>query len=224
MIVLASRTPITLWSDLCSGWISGQEDWTEEAGGARYVSYANLLTCHWDYRAMDSEGITLLRDLAAQKASATNGAPVAEEVFPEKKTYVTWDRPTLLNLYRVGLIEFVKKHTGEVQVHVHVTTVDAVREFAELLFALNEYFKAVKVPQGTTIVFQVTRMTLSFFAMPLLMPILGKRAFFDFQLLERLNRDIRKLETVIFKEEYKNKAHQEVWKHVVQVMGKENTR
>jgi len=217
MIVINARDPITLWQNLCSGWISGQEDWIEDRTSTRYYSYANLLSTHWLYAEIDGRLPELIRDLGLKGLKDMKIPPAPAYILERMQK----DRFIEGFPMAWGHIDLVKKsRETQVQVHAYIRDLDVTCDFPSWIYEMDQLYKGMRLDEATPTVIHSTAFHFSRITMPLLMPILGKRAFFDYELSAIMNKDIQRLDTVIFKDDFKNKRLQAVWRHVIDVMGR----
>lgn len=210
MIESSSRDPVTLWSDLSQGWISGQEtEWFDEQLGGRFYSYNNLLVCRWDYLAMQTEGEEIRRNLMLKEAHL-------EFLFAQpdllRRDFIdSFDFP-------FGRVDLVKKRSGALALHLYTSVCEFPREFFGNAIQLNAQLKQWKIPPMTPMAFHSTALYFSRTTMPLLLPIFGRRSFLSGELSTYLNKDMDRMKIILSKN-YKNKTHQAVWKHVRKMMG-----
>ncbi len=209
MITITSRDPITLWSDICSGWLSGQEqDWIEEVEGARYYSYSNLFTCHWDYHSVEHEGRSILSACAIKNVKGVEVPGSSKDAVLVKPT--PW-----------GELHILTKKSGAKQVHLYTDQLELCRGFLKLMVGLQTAFHTIGLSAMIPTAIHSTCAYFNRVNLPFLYAVFGRRVFLDTQLTILLNRDIDNLKKILSKD-YRNKGHQRVWKHVVEILGKEN--
>lgn len=209
MIVTNSRDLLTLFHDLAVGWVSGQETtWIDERIGPNDVAYNCLLTGRWDHRAMQIEGQRLA------------GLMRVSPIFANWRTFENGTGVHSYNLGSYVRLDILRKGSGSVTYHVYVPEIEFPRSFFQLLVSLDEIFNSEKVGYLAPVAFHITRLNFSRTTMPFLLPILGRRAFFDVELSETLNKDLDNLKTIL-SPDYRNKKKQAVWALVKKHMGNE---
>lgn len=211
LITIQSRDLVSLWFDLASGWISGQETWIDEKIGRNHIAYHCLLTGGWDHRPFESEGENLT-DLMRLK-------------IPQVPAQ---DYPTTLNgslgVYSYDLgqirIDSLRKANRALSFHVYVPRIEFPRNFFDLLLNIDALFEHWKVPHLTPVGLHITALEFSEVTMPFLLPIMGRKAFFSAELSEIINTDLDNL-SFILSEKYTRKKHQAVWRLVKKRLGPE---
>lgn len=206
---MASRDPITLWSDLCSGWLSGQEqEWIDEVEGARYYSYNNLFSFNWDYHAVDGEGGRIM-SICSVKAPETVHVPGSTKdsvhVCPTK-----W-----------GELHVLTKKAGQKQAHLYTDQLELSRGLLKMILGLQACFRTIGLGAMIPVAIHSTCAYFNRVNLPYLYAIFGRRVFLDVNLTAILNRDIDNLKNILSKK-YKNKGHQRVWMRAVEVLGRDN--
>lgn len=204
MIYLNSRDPISLYSDLMTGFLSGQEDWVQEVDGGKHFTYANLFTCLWDYQAISIEGRKFLTTCAIKK-----GKYGPFEV--EQGSNLRFSKTSF------GEVHFLNRK----QVHVYVRELELIRNYFKVIQELQALFAQEKVEIMTSVALHTSVATFSEKYLPMLYALFGRRAFLNPTLSTRLNLEIDNLQKIL-KPQYKNKSHQKVWEHVVSIIGREN--
>lgn len=214
MIVTQSHDLIALWHDIGMGWLSGQEpNWIDERIGSNYIAYNSLLVGRWDHRLMETEGSNLA---SLMKISSKSSDRL---MTPAILTNGSYGLHRALLYWGISL-ESLRKKSGVIGFHVQVPVVEYPRDFFELILTVDSFLHRWKVPHMSPVAFHITMLKFSTVTMPFLLPVMGRRAFFDAELNERLNSDLDNL-SYILSPDYPNKEKQEVWNLVKNHMGKE---
>ena len=211
MITISSRDLIALWHDLATGFLSGQEDWIDERIGSNYIAYHCLLAGGWDHRPFTTEGENL-RTLMK----------IPEKPFDDFHIRVGANGDQLIESIFIGgtRIDKLRKKSGILSFHIYQSSIEFPRKFFTLLVGLDQLFQNWKVPHLTPVALHITALKFNLITMPFLLPVLGRRAFFNIELSEVLNKDLDNLKRILAPD-YPYKKHQAVWKLVKERMGPE---
>lgn len=240
MIMINARDPIELWYNLCSGWVSGQEDWIEEKSGSMFFSYNNVMAVRWDYNTVENQGKDLLYNLGYKrkgtKLTQLRNKYVDEKALQKlKKVYQSAVKNEKSRfLYGMNFkmepersggcltgLQIMKKQNGSFGVHIYIKVCELPKKFAADLQLFNQIFRDLEIPNMTSVAIHSTALFFWRITMPLLLPILGRQAFFNHEVIDLLNKDIGKLDRILH-QSYKYKSHQAVWAHVRSIMNKED--
>lgn len=216
MINQRSRDPLSLWFDLCNGWLSGQETWIEEAVRHKYMSYSNLFVCGWDFHVLRNEGRKVFNVFGVKrKEKFTEWVP---PIIPKiEGDHFLFEYPKVKG---ISAIHFLKKSKSPIQAHVYVASVEFPMGYLKLIHKLNQIFTLSRVPQGTGVAIHSTEAYFSRITMPLLLPVLGRNAWIDGELTAIMEHD-RAILPRILSPKYRYKKHQKVWARVREIMGEE---
>lgn len=210
MITLQSRDLISLWFDLANGWVSGQEVWIDELIGTNQIAYHCLLTAGWDHRPFESEGNNL-RSLMR----------IPENPFDQIPIRISTNGNAMIESFLLGTtrIDKLRKKSGTTSYHVYHPSIEFPRKFFALLTGLDYLFRSWGVPHMTPVALHITALKFSEVTVPFLLPILGRRAFFDAKLSEIIEAGLDHLDYIVESQEFRRKKERAVWKLVKKRLG-----